>query len=150
MNKRAIAKLTREPHLTHLTRVLPLIVGIFALQCYLVSQMNPEASVGNYAIFMAMSLGILIASLVYYDTKHLVLIFEDRLFIQNPLFNSQRVLMLDEISEVLTTDQEVNFASMIFKLKDGDKIYLYFVDYPQHVKKLIEELKTPREEDIAA
>lgn len=150
MNKRAIAKITREHHLNHLTRVLPLIVGIFGIQCYVVSQMNPEASIGNYAIFMAISLGLLIGSLVYYDTKHLVLIFEDRLFISNPLLNSQRMLMLNEIEEIITTEDDLNFASMVLKLQNGEKVFLYFVDYPKHVKKLILELKQPHKEDLAA
>lgn len=150
MTKRALAKLEHNNHLAHLTRVLPLIVMVFAIQCYVLSQMNPTASIGNYALFLGFTLATLIGSMVYYDTYHLTLLFEDHLYIEFKLTGTKRVIFYHEIKEIITAKDEVSFSSILLRLNDNSKVILHFVDHPRAIKKFIEELKTQEQSDDLA
>lgn len=150
MIKRALLKLEHNNHLTHLTRVLPLIVAVFGIQCYVLSQMNPHASIGNYAIFLGFTLTLLIGSMVYYDTYHKTYLFEDHLYIEFSLLGTKRIIKYSEIEDIITAKDDASFSSILLRLSDNSKVILHFVDHPRAVKKLIEELKTKETQDLAA
>ena len=44
------------------------------------------------------------------------------------------------ISKVLTVSEEVQFSSLLIKLKSKRSLSVHFVDHPTHAKKFIDEM----------
>lgn len=137
MNK-AIARLGRENHLKHLISMLPFITIVFGLQCFLMFQFHTGEKVGDYALVLAMGLVTIISGLVYYDNHHHVIIYPKHIHVFFPLLGTNRTITYQEIDKIIAPEKECSFSSLIIKLKDEEQFIFYFVDYPVHVKKLIE------------
>lgn len=135
----AIARIGRENHLSHLTKTLPFVTAAFAIQCYLINHFSPGISLGDYAMFLGGGLALFIAILVYYDTNHHVIIYSDHLHVYFPALGTNRKIYYSELEEIHAPKEECHFSSLILKLKDKEHVVFYFVDYPVHVKSLIEK-----------
>jgi hypothetical protein len=137
MNK-AIARIGRENHIKHLTRILPFITSIFGVQCYLIYKYAKGIQVGDYAMFLGVSLVTFIVALVYYDNNHHVIIYPKHLHIFFPAMGTDRKVFYNEIDKIIAPEEECNFSTLVLKLKNEEHVVFYFVDYPLHVKELIE------------
>lgn len=138
--KKVLAKIGRENHINHLITVMPLIVMVYAIQCYVMWKFSPELQIGDYAITMGIVLSSFISFMVFYDNNHHVLIYEDKLHIYFGLTGTNRVIEFKDIETIIAPEEEVNFSNLIIKTKEDQKNHVfYFVDHPFHVKKLIEK-----------
>ena len=137
MNK-AVARIGRDNHLKHLLATLPFITFVFGLQCFLMYQFHASEKVGDYALVLAVGLVAFISGLVYYDNHHHVIIYPRHLHIFFPILGTDKTIYYSEIEKIIAPEQEGTFSSLIIQLKDDEQVIFYFVDYPVHVKKLIE------------
>lgn len=145
MNK-LIAKIGRENHINHLIQILPFITTIFGIQCFLIYKYFKDVQVGDYALFMGLGLISFVYSLFYYDNNHHVLIYSKHLHIF-PVFGEDKKLDYSEIESIHGPDEECNFSTLIIQLKNEDRHVFYFVDYPLHMKNLIEQQLSKKELD---
>jgi len=134
-----LAKIGRENHLNHLIAVMPLITMVFGAQCYIMWKFSPGINIGDYAISMGLVLSFFIGMMVYYDNNHHILIYKDHLHIYFGLFGINHKIEFSNIQEIISPEEDVKFSSIIIKTKDKSNHVFYFVDYPLHVKLLIEE-----------
>lgn len=134
-----LAKIGRENHLNHLITVMPLITMVFGAQCYIMWKYSPEINIGDYALSMGLVLSSFIGMMVYYDNNHHILIYKDHLHIYFGLFGINKKIEFNNIQEIIAPEDDVKFSSMVIKTKDKSNHVFYFVDYPLHVKMLIEE-----------
>lgn len=139
-------KVTREKHLDHMVKVVPLIVMGYALQCYIISGMN--TSIGSTSILVLGGLlGAMIAGFITYDVKHQVTLSEDHLEISFLAYYVK--IPYSEIQEIKKPGNEQNFGTLIFHC-EGSKHRLYFIDDADKVKAFIDEKKTKTTELKAA
>lgn len=137
-----IAQMGRQNHLQHLTQILPFITTIFGVQCFFIYKFVTDIQVGDYALIMGMGLIGFIYALFYYDNNHHVLVYSKYLHVF-PVFGRDKKLMIGDIENILAPDEECNFSTIIIELKNKERHVFYFVDYPLHMKKLIEKQMNP-------
>ena len=140
--EKVIAKLGKENHLNSLMNRLPFLTLIYALQCLLVYHMAKEINLGDFALYMGLSLIFLICSLFIYDKYHHILLYKDHLLVYFEPLNHHRKIYCSEIKEIITPKQECDFSSIMLILKDekSSAVSLHFIDYPLQVKKVMEQL----------
>lgn len=149
--EKAIARISRENHLSHLTRTLPFITVVFVIQCLLIRHFSPTINLGDYALYLAMGLVFFVVSLVYYDNNHHVIIYPDHLLIYFSLLGVNRKVYFSDIASIEGPKEECHFSTLVVRLKDKENLVFYFVDYPVQVKQLIEQqFVIPSADDTAA
>ncbi len=151
--KEAIAKIGRENHQKHLTSVMPLIVAVFGVQCFIMFKMGTGIEAGDYALGLGIGLASFISLLFVYDNYHHAIIYKDHLHIYFPLTMTNKTIEYSNIERIITAKEEdCSFSNMVIKTKDKKTHVLFFVDHPTHVKELIESQFTDEnyEQDMAA
>lgn len=134
---RAIAKLTRENHLSNLISGLPLLTALYGLNCILMYNFIEGLNVGSFALYLGAMLITFVVGLFIYDKYHHVLLYNDHLLIYFQPLQLARKVEYKNIQEIITPEHECEFSSMLIKLKNDQVISLHFIDYPQEVKKVI-------------
>lgn len=134
---KVLAKIGRQNHLNHLVAVMPLITIVFCVQCFVMYKFAPEMNIGDYALSLGVMLSSFIGMMVYYDNNHNVLIYPDHLHVHFGILGTNLKINFEDIIEIITPEEECPFSNMIIKTKEKRHVF-YFVDYPVHVKALIE------------
>jgi len=132
-----ILKLTREKHLDHMVRVVPLVVFGFIIQSYLIMSIDPNEFGKNMVLLLAFSLGTLIAGLSIYDVTHHVTLLEDHLLIEMKWLGKQTKVNFSEIKDIHCRHPDQNFTTVDIILYDNTKYVFYFVDSPVMIKEWI-------------
>lgn len=137
---RPIGKVERNNHLNHLTKILPFVAVVFGLQCYLIYQISSGIDIGNYTFFLGVSLASFVGALLYYDTNHHIIIYQNRLHIYFQIMGVNEEVYFTDIQEMYVPEEDINFSTMVIKTHDDKKYKLHFIDHPYHVKKFILDL----------
>lgn len=130
-------KVTREKHLDHLVRVVPLIVLGYGIQCYIFMQMKGPFSSTTCLILGAMLI-FMICSFVFYDVNHQITLNEDHLEFR--FLTLKKVISYQDIVSIEITDPTETFGTVMIRAKHG-KFRLYFVDDIDKIKQWIENRK---------
>ena len=145
---KVLAKIGRQNHSNHLVAVMPLITLVYGVQCFIMYKYASTISIGDYALSLGVMLSAFIGMMVYYDNNHNVLIYPDHLHIHFPALGTDEKIMLSEITEIIAPQEECPFSNLIVKTQDKKYVF-YFVDFPVHVKALIEsQMREEQEEDF--
>lgn len=131
--------ITREKHLDHMVRVVPLIVFAYAIQCYFISHMSPVAHATNGLLFLGACLGMMIAGFVTYDLTHVVKLDYERISIEVKWLKFKNEISFADIKEVVVSHPGESFSGLKLVLQSGKKINFYFVDDAEKVKAWIEQ-----------
>ncbi len=139
-------KITREKHLDHMVRIVPLIVMGYAIQCYIISGM--ETPIGSTSlIVLGGLLCMMIAGFVTYDIKHQVVLSDQGLEIS--FFHWKRSIPYSQVYTVTNSSPETHFSTITI-LCEKKKLRFYFVDDAAKFCKTIEEKRFPKQEKAAA
>lgn len=131
-------QITREKHLDHLVRVVPIIVLAYAVHSYILLQM--EGPLGpDMLMIMGGLLVMMISAFVAYDVHHEVTLYEDRLEIK--FLGLKQIIPFDDILTVHAYRPEDSFGTIFIQGK-RQHARLYFVDDADKIKKWIEQRKT--------
>jgi hypothetical protein len=130
-------EISREKHLDHLVKVVPLIVLAYALQCYILFQMDGPVYVG-LLIALGGMLIMMIMGLVFYDVNHKVVLMEDRLEVS--FKGNKSVIAFHEIKLLEVHDPQESFGTVRIVTAKG-KVKFYFVDDAQKIKQWIDSRK---------
>lgn len=135
--------ITREKHLDHMVKVVPIIVVGYAIQCYFIVSMGPVQFAVDSLMFLGGCLGMMIAGFITYDLKHKVEFFDDHLEIHFGLFNYQSSLTYHDIKSVSVSEKEQSFATLTVLSRNGKKFGFYFIDDADKIKQWLEEKRSP-------
>lgn len=141
--------ITREKHLDHMVRVVPLIVFAYAIQCYFISSMSPIEYATDGLLFLGACLGMMIAAFVTYDLTHVVKLAEDSLVIEVKWLNIKNEISFVEIKEVVVSQPGESFSGLKLILKSGRKVNFYFIDDADKIKAWIEKPNQTEEKKAA-
>lgn len=141
--------ITREKHLDHMVKVVPLITFAYAIQCYFIFQMEPVEYATNGLLFLGACLGMMISAFITYDMTHVVKLDETSAIIEMKWLGYQREVKFSDLKEVSVSEPGESFATLKLVTKSGRSYKFYFVDEAEKVKTWIEE-KRFSETKIAA
>ncbi len=134
--------LSRENHLNHMVKVVPLIVMGYAIQCYFILQMGHSGIAADSLLFLGVCLGAMIAGFITYDLKHQVFFKESEMDIS--FINSFRTIAYNQIASIHLSNEGQAFSTMTLKLHDGRKFRFYFMDDADKIKTwILEQQKGP-------
>jgi hypothetical protein len=126
--------ITREKHLDHLVRVVPLIVLAYGIQSYVLMQMR--GTFGGATVFiLGGMLTFLICCFLLYDTKHKVTLFNDHLEIN--FIGIKTICKYEDILSIKVSDPKETFGTVTIFAKHR-KIRFYFADDVDKIKQWIE------------
>jgi hypothetical protein len=127
--------ITREKHLDHLVKVTPLIVLGYALQCYILMNMN--GALGSMPLMiLGLALVALIGCFVLYDLKHQVKLDQNNLEISFYFYH--KTIPLKEIHRIHVSESTHTFGILMLETPNQGKIRLYFIDDAHKIKQWIE------------
>lgn len=143
MNQKTPYQVTREKHLDHMVKVVPLIFLGYAIQVFFLSKMKtvlgPEA-----IVFLGVSLASMISLFILHDLKHQVILFEDHLEIK--FFWVKKEILYREIERIEVSNPGESFSHLkIFHV--GKKTRLLFIDEAEAVR---ERMKPQESQKLAA
>lgn len=132
--------ITREKHLDHMVRVVPLIVFGYALQSYVILRVSPGEFSQVCLSIMGVLLAAMIGAFIYYDLKHTVCFFEGHLEIT--FAGRHTRISYEDIREIEIQDPGQSFSSLRLSTAKG-KITFFFVDDAEKIQSFITERKAP-------
>jgi hypothetical protein len=139
-------QITRENHLNHMVKVAPLIVFIYAIQCYFVQQSSLDLFKTNTLVVLGISLVLMIMGFITYDLTHSVIFEERTLFISVNWLGYEKRLLYDDLVDIRVTEVEQSFSNLILKTKSGKKYRFYFVDDADKIKTWLDQRRFSQEQ----
>lgn len=137
MSSHFVACITREKHLEHMGRIVPFISMIYIFQCFLFSRFEMDIIGPNALLIMGVSLAFMISCIYFYNTQHQVIFYEDHL--EMSFLFLHKKIMYSEIKAIHTTEEDLNFSTLVLELKSRDTFAIFFVDEAKKVKKWLEK-----------
>lgn len=143
MNQKTPYQVTREKHLDHMVKVVPLIFLGYAIQVFFLSKMKTVLGPGAI-VFLGVSLASMISLFILHDLKHHVSLFEDHLEIK--FFWMKKEILYREIERIEVSNPGESFSHLkIFHA--GKKTRLLFIDEAEAVR---ERMKPQESQKLAA
>lgn len=149
-----ITHMTRNHHLTHMTKVLPILAIIFVAQCFIIPQSFPELQLGNLYFVMSVFLCCGVSALYLYDTQIHIFIKDGMLYWQIPKLKISKSYCLIDLKTIEAFDVDQPFSNLRLAFGAKNKIInLYFIDNPaQMIQKLwqskVEALNALKVEEV--
>ncbi len=131
-------KITREKHLDHLVRVVPVLVICYAVQCFFILNMGPNIITTLGLSVVGGILAAMIMGFIGYDLKHQVDLNQTELKID--FFFFSQIISYDDILALEIRNPGQSFSTLVLKTSKGETVF-YFIDDAEMVKKYIENQK---------
>jgi hypothetical protein len=131
--------LTREKHLDHLVRVVPLLSLAYGIQSYLMMSYAKGGSTGTLVMFLGLSLAFSVLALVTYDYRHKVTWNGTEFHVKAPWSLEFKTIGREQVVGIEIIGAPEEFQTVIIKLKNKQRFIFYFVDNGHEFKASMEE-----------
>lgn len=122
-------QLTREKHLNHLVRVVPLLTLAYGIQGYLMMHWSEGAeATGVMVLALGFSLALSVMGMVTYDQRHQVQWGAEGFEVKAPWLLKNFLCSWQEVEDVLIVGEKDEFQTVVVKLKGRIGRTFYFVD----------------------
>ena len=132
---------SRENHLDHMVKVVPLIVLGYALQCYFIINAGHTGFATNCLLGLAVGLGLMIMGFITYDLKHQVKFSSDSLEVK--FLGPSKTIFYQDITDIAVTHEGQSFTTLTLTIMNGRKYRMFFIDDADKIKVWLLEQKTP-------
>jgi hypothetical protein len=132
---------SRENHLDHMVKVVPLIVMGYAIQCYFILNAGHTEFATNCLLGLAVGLGLMIVSFITYDLKHHVHFSTETLEIR--FYAWSKTIAYQDITQIAISHEGQSFTTMTLTIKNGSKHRFFFIDDGEKIKSWLLEQQTP-------
>ncbi len=120
---------TREKHLDHLVRVVPLLTLAYGVQSWLMLQWAGEGPTGALLTLLGVSLAASVLGMVGYDQRHQVSWDEDGFRVRAPWKWGETVVARSQVAEVDVEGAEDEFQTVTVSFHGKRrKMTFWFVD----------------------
>jgi hypothetical protein len=130
-------RITREKHLDHLTRVVPLLALAYGIQSYLMMKWSQGGPTGFLVVLLGISLALSVLVLVTYDQRHTVTFGEEGFCVRYSWMFKPRNISKDEIKQIVVVGEPDQFQSVVVSLKTGRKVTFHFADNGEEFKTVL-------------
>lgn len=135
MNGKTLFTVTREKHLDHMVRVVPIIVLFYGIQYYMVFQMGVSFT-NSHFMALGLFLVLMIAGFISYDLHHKIECKENHINVcWGPL---NKNILYQDILAVEIPEDEKSFSTVKIVTKNGSTKF-FFVDQAKALKLFIED-----------
>jgi hypothetical protein len=141
-------KITREKHLNHLTRVVPLLALAYGVQSYLMMKWSQGGPTGFLVMLLGISLAVSVLVLVTYDQRHTVTFGPDGFCVRYSWMFKPKNVLREEIKQIVVIGEADEFQSVVVALKTGRKVTFHFADNGEEFKTVLS--KPEAREKLAA
>lgn len=142
--------LTREKHLNHLVRVVPLLALAYGIQGYMMMSWAEEGPTGLLVLSLGFSLAISVMCMVGYDQRHQVSFNGEGFQVKAPWLFGKHHKTWDMVKEIEIIGTEDEFQTVTVKLHKKGSYTFYFVDNGYELKKQFELTHKSTETKLAA
>lgn len=130
-------QITREKHLDHMVRVVPLIFLGYAIQAYFLSSMSTAIGTGA-VLALGGGLAAMIGLFVFHDVTHEVSFYSDHLTVR--FLGREKNIFYVDIQQVRNSQSGESF-SHLHLFHGRHRTRLFFVDEADKVQAFIEDRK---------
>lgn len=121
-------RMTREKHLNHLVRVVPLLALAYGIQSYLMMKWSEGGPTGFLVLLLGISLAISVLLLVTYDQRHKVSFGAEGFSLRSPWLWGEKNVRAEDIKLIVVVGEADQFQSVVVHLKNGRRFAFHFVD----------------------
>lgn len=121
-------KITREKHLDHLVRVVPLLCLAYGIQSYMMMSYARGGATGALVFLLGVSLALSVVALVTYDHRHHVAWDEKTFEVQAPWSFKSTTVSRDSIKNIDVIGGPEEFQTVHVTLHDRRRFVFYFTD----------------------
>lgn len=135
MNGKTLFTVTREKHLDHMVRVVPIIVLFYGIQYYMVFQMGVSFTNSHFMV-LGLFLVFMIAGFISYDLHHKIECKENHINIcWGPL---NKKILYQDILAIEIPEDEKSFSTVRIVTRYGSHKF-FFVDNGKALKAFIKD-----------
>jgi hypothetical protein len=145
-----LAKLTREKHLNHLTRVVPFLGFVYGIQSYLLMRMSQTQQTGWLVLALGICLAITVLLLVSYDIYTEIHFSAEGFFVKTPWRKKPLIVSQAFILKIEVIGKDDEFQTVQVYLRNKKKMEFYFVDNGQEFKDALTHKAHPYSQAKAA
>lgn len=131
-------QLTREKHLNHLVRVVPLLCLAYGIQSYMMMSFAKGGPTGTLVLLLGVSLALSVVALVTYDNHHVVTWDAAGFGLRAPWTFGEKSFTRDDVATVDVIGEPEEFQTVIVQLKNRRRLRFYFVDNGHEFKQVME------------
>ncbi len=130
--------LTREKHLNHLVRVVPLLCLAYGIQSYMMMSYAKGGPTGTLVLLLGVSLACSVMLLVGYDQHHRVSWDDESFSVSAPWRWGQQRVERSQISSIEVVGTEDEFQTVVVRTHQRRRYTFYFVDNGHEFKAALE------------
>ncbi len=134
--------ITREKHLDHLVRVVPILCLAYGIQSFMMMNYAQGGATGVLVFLLGVSLALSVVALVTYDHKHHVAWSEDSFEVKAPWSFAVTTVARESIQSIDVVGSPEEFQTVIVKLHDRRQFTFYFTDNGLEFKAAMEKKAT--------
>lgn len=134
-------EITRNNHLSYMTKLTPLLVLAVIIQVLLYRQFAPPELASEVTYFLATTLVLLILGYNAHHSFHKVKLHPNYLEIRMSPLKYQEEILYQNIHEVTFEESRHAFGKLTLTLNCGKKCRIYYVDDVKKISQQIENRK---------
>lgn len=123
-----IQRLTREKHLNHLVRVVPLLSLAYGIQSYLMMKWSHGDPTGFLVLALGVCLALSVMAMTTYDQRHQVFFDQDGFRVRPALGWAWRRYQRSDVKTVEIEGGEDEFQNVTVHFHQGRSLVFRFVD----------------------
>jgi hypothetical protein len=131
--------MTREKHLDHLVRVVPILCLAYGIQSFMMMSYAQGGPTGKLVFLLGVSLALSVLGLVTYDLRHKVSWDAEGFSVGSPWYFKSHTIERSLIAQIDVTGAPEEFQTVRITLKDRRRFTFYFVDNGLEFKASMEE-----------
>lgn len=121
-------KITREKHMAHLVRLMPILLLAVGVQYYFYTWWAPTQIVVDVTIFMTIGLGLIALGFAFYDHFHTVQLHRHYLAVTFSPIQYHEEILYRNIEGVDVETTKHSYHNVTLYLRDGSTCKLWYLD----------------------
>lgn len=130
-------QITRVKHMSHLVRLMPLLILAIVAQGYLYTQWRPVEMALDVSIFMAIGVAFMAAGFGLYDQFHQVYLYRKHMLVKFDLIGYCEEILYQEIQDIEVEVTRYGYYNVTLYLTDGSTCKLPYLDDVQELKAML-------------
>lgn len=130
-------RITREKHLSYITRLMPFLILAYIGQSYLYLKFAPRHLAVDVSLFVGVGIVLIALAFTLYDHFHKVTLHHNHLAISIEVLNYQEEILYGHIQSIEVEVSKHAYYNVTLNLRDGRSVKMYYLDDVQDLKHLV-------------
>lgn len=130
-------RITREKHMTYLTRLMPVLALAYLAQCYLYKWWSPGSLSIDVSVFVGVGIILVAIGFAIYDQFHVVKLHRHHLSFGIDWLGMKEEVLYRNVESLEVEVTRHAFYNVTLILRDGQVFKLYYLDDVRDLKELV-------------